>query len=208
MVKFDAEVTLESLAIPELKTIFSESSKAHRHLCPRQILGARLGLAGAAALGMDVPRSDKKMLVIVETDGCFVSGVQAATGCAVNRRTLRVEDLGKIAATLINIKTEEAIRVAPQHDVREKAWLYAPKEQKKRYFAMLHGYQLMPDTELVKIEKVKLERAVGSIISRAGVRVNCSVCAEEIINEREVLQDGKILCKTCAGERYYHVVSK
>lgn len=206
MLKFDAQVDLEQLAIPSLKAVFTESSKAHKHLCPRQILGARIGLAGAKALMMDVPRNDKKMLVIVETDGCFVSGVQAATGCAVNRRTLRVEDIGKIAATLINIKTEEAIRIAPQTDVREKAWHYAPKEASKRYYAMLHGYQLMPDSELLTLEPVKLERAVGSIISKAGMRVNCESCLEEIINEREVMRNGKVLCRSCAGEAYYRAV--
>lgn len=206
MLKFDAQLDLDQLAIPDLKAIFTESSKAHKHLCPRQILGARIGLAGAKALAMDVPRDDKKMLVIVETDGCFVSGVQAATGCAVTRRTLRVEDIGKIAATLINIETEDAVRVAPQTDVRQKAWDYAPKEASKRYYAMLHGYQLMPDNELLRLETVKLERAVGSIISKAGVRVNCETCLEEIINEREVLRNGKVLCKSCAGEAYYRAI--
>ena len=206
MVKFSDTVTLEQLAIPDLKEILAVSSQPHKHLCPRQILGARIALAGANALGMHVPRRDKKMLIIAETDGCFLSGLQAASGCAVNRRTMRIEDIGKIAACLINIKTEEAVRVAPQNDVRKKAWNYAPEDEKKRYYAMLYGYQLMPDTELLKIESVQLARSVGSIISKAGVRINCDGCGEEIINERERLQEGKVLCKTCAGDRYYQVL--
>lgn len=208
MVNFDDTLTVEHLAIPELAPILALSSAPHKHLCPRQILGARMGLAGARALAMDLPRSDKKLLVIVETDGCFVSGVQAATGCAVNRRTLRVEDIGKVAATFVNVKTEEAVRVAPQHDVREKAWTYAPKSEKKRYFAMLYGYQLMPDEELLRLEPVRLTHSVKSIISRAGVRINCSFCNEEIINEREVRRGDTVICQTCAGASYYLSLAK
>ena len=58
MVKFSDTVTLEQLAIPDLKEILAVSSQPHKHLCPRQILGARIALAGANALGMHVPRRD------------------------------------------------------------------------------------------------------------------------------------------------------
>lgn len=200
------EGSVERVMVPALKPILAAASAPHKHLCPRQILGVRIGLAGAGALGLSAPRDDKKMLVIAETDGCFVSGVQAATGCAVNRRTLRIEDIGKIAATLINVKTEEAVRVAPRSDVRERAWHYAPKET-KRYFAMLLGYQLMPDEELLKLEQVKLSRPVGAIVSRAGVRVTCASCSEEVINEREVRRGGAVLCQSCAGPAYYSVLA-
>ncbi|MBT7599955.1 MAG: formylmethanofuran dehydrogenase, partial [Anaerolineae bacterium] len=91
-----------------LEEILEESASRHKSLCPRQVLGSRVALAGAAAVNMDVPRDDKRLLVIVETDGCFVSGIETVTGCGVNHRTLRVEDYGKIAATFINVKTGEA----------------------------------------------------------------------------------------------------
>ncbi len=56
----------------------------------------------------------------------------------------------------------------------------------------------MPDDELLKIQPVHLNTPIKSIISRAGVRVNCETCGEEIINEREVILDGRILCQPCA----------
>lgn len=169
-----------------LQEILNESSARHRHLCPRQVLGARIGLAGTVALGLDLPRRDKRLLVILETDGCFADGVEVATGCTVGHRTLRVEDYGKIAATFVDVKTETAVRVAPQLDVRQKAPRYAP-EEKKKYFAQLVGYQRMPDAELLTLWPVRLTTAVKEIVSRAGVRTNCTVCGEEIINEREII---------------------
>ncbi len=188
-----------------LQTLLEISASRHTHLCPRQVIGVRLGLAGAEALGIDVPQKKKQLLTIVESDGCFADGVDVATGCTVGHRTLRVEDYGKIAATFIDTKSGRAVRVAPHLDVRQKAYEYAP-HQKKRYFAQLDGYQVMPIEELVFIEEVQLNTPISEIVSRAGVRVNCEICGEEIINEREVCQDDRMLCKGCCGSAYYQIV--
>lgn len=190
--------------MPDLQTLLDLSASRHSHLCPRQVIGVRLGLAGAETLGMEVPQTKKRLLTIVETDGCFADGVEVATGCTIGHRTLRVEDYGKIAATFIDTKLERAVRVAPHLDVRQKAYDFAP-HQEKRYFAQLDGYQAMPIDELVTIEEVQLSTPVSEIISRAGVRVNCEVCGEEIINQREIIRNGMPLCKSCAGTSYYRV---
>ncbi len=186
----------------ELQAILERSAERHRHLCPRQVLGARIGLAGAAALCLEVPRRDKRLLILVETDGCFADGIEAATGCSMGHRTLRLEDYGKIAATFVDVKSGRAVRVAPRPDVRERAWKYAPEET-RRYFAQLQGYQRMPDEELLVVEPVTLATPVEVIVSRPGVRVNCDRCGEEIINEREIRMDGQVLCRGCVGPAYY-----
>lgn len=185
-----------------LQEILAISSARHSHLCPRQVLGARLGLAGAAALRLDLPRTDKELLTIVETDGCFADGVEVATGCTVGHRTLRVEDYGKIGATLIHVPTERAVRVAPRLDVREQAYTYAPGER-RHYFAQLQAYQIMPDAALLTVQWVRLTTPVAQIVSRPIVRTNCQRCGEEIINEREVQREAQILCRSCAGGSYY-----
>ncbi len=185
-----------------LTTILEKSSAKHTHLCPRQVLGARIGLAGAAALGISLPLRGKRLLIILETDGCFADGVEAATGATMGHRTLRLEDYGKIAATFIDVKTGTAVRVAPQPDIRQKAPQYAP-EEKKHYFAQLIGYQRMPDNELLTFQRVALSTPVENLVSRAGIRVNCAICGEEIINEREHIQNDQPLCHACAGPAYY-----
>jgi formylmethanofuran dehydrogenase subunit E len=185
-----------------LEEVLALSSSWHKHLCPRQVLGARMALAATAVLNLDIPRSDKRLLVIVETDGCFADGIAAATGCTMGHRTMRLADYGKIAATFVDVKTNTAVRLAPQPNIRDKAPQYAPSEQ-KRYYAQLHGYQRMPDAELLTIQTVTLNTPIQQIVSRAGVRVNCALCGEEIVNEREVLQDGQWVCQACAGSAYY-----
>ncbi|HZY41747.1 MAG TPA: FmdE family protein, partial [Anaerolineae bacterium] len=76
--------------MPTLKELLQQSAAMHQHLCPRQVLGARLGLLAGFELGLTVPQSDKRLLAIVETDGCFADGIAVATGCTVGHRTLRV----------------------------------------------------------------------------------------------------------------------
>jgi formylmethanofuran dehydrogenase subunit E len=186
----------------DLSTLLKHSAADHDHLCPRQVLGVRMGLAGLAKLGLQAPVTAKTALIIIETSGCFADGIRSATGATVGHRTLRVEDLGKIAATFSDLKQGVSLRLAPKAGVRSRAQAYAPEES-KRYFAQLKGYQLMPDEELFTFQQVELRIPAQLIISRQNAMAICSVCGEEIINERDVLVDGKVLCRTCAGEGYY-----
>jgi len=77
----------------DLAQLLAATAARHSHLCPRQALGVRIGLAGAAALGLDLPRRNKRLLAILETDGCFADGIEVATGCTVGHRTLRIEEI-------------------------------------------------------------------------------------------------------------------
>ena len=185
-----------------LELLFRKSSISHTHLCPRQILGVRIGLAGMNALGFSEIPVKKPLLIITETDGCFVDGLTAATACTVGHRTLRVEDYGKVAATFVDVQTGRAVRVVPQPDIRERAYAYAPGEL-RRYFAQMRAYQVMPNDELLIVQEVVLSTPIRQIISRPGVRVNCDSCGEEIINNREILRDGLTLCRACNGDSYF-----
>lgn len=186
-----------------IQPILDISSRNHSHLCPRQILGVRIGLAGMSALGFNEQPADKRLLVILETDGCFADGLSAATGCSVGHRTLRVEDFGKAAAIFVDGKTGRAVRLAPVLDIRQRAYVYAPNET-RHYFAQMQAYQIMPDDKLFTVQEVILNTPIEQIVSRPGLRVDCDVCGEEIMNEREVHREGLTLCRTCAGMSYYH----
>ena len=186
-----------------LDSILNESAKRHKHLCPRQVLGARMGLLAADLLGIELPRIDKRLLVISEADGCFVDGLIVATGCRVGSRTLRLLDFGKVAATFVDTYTEETIRIVPRREARLVSSGHAP-DSSSNWESMLLGYQVMPVTELFVVQQVKLKMSLSEIISRPGRKSICEVCGEEIMNGREVLNNGVVLCRTCAGDGYYH----
>lgn len=210
MVRFMRAVTktdVPSSALMDL--LLKESAARHRHLCPRQVLGVRLGLHGMQALGLIdagyLPRYDnqnKRLLTIVETDGCGSDGISVATDCSVGHRTLRLMDYGKVAATLVDTLTKRAVRVSPLPGARQLAPSYAP-EAASRWHAYLQAYAVIPDQLLILAQEVTLTRTLAEILSRPEARVLCDQCGEEILNEREVRHNGRILCLSCAGDSYY-----
>ncbi len=154
------------------------------------------------ALGLELPQSDKRLYAIVETDGCASDGIAVATNCWVGRRTMRVEDYGKVAAAFADTLTGQTIRIAPRFDARDRAFQHAP-EARSRWEAMLLGYQRMPSNELLVVQHVVLKTPVEQLISHAGERIVCDRCGEEILNQREIVREGVRLCRWCAGDSYY-----
>jgi formylmethanofuran dehydrogenase subunit E len=185
-----------------LQELLETSAALHRHVCPRQVLGVRMGMWAGELLELELPQRDKRLLTIVETDGCFSDGVAVATNCWVGRRTLRVEDYGKVAATFIDTQTGRAVRIAPHPQARQLVPKYALTAD-SRWETMLLGYQRMSCTELFVMQPVRLMASIEEIISHADHRVHCDRCGEEILNEREVGQAGLTLCRACAHGAYY-----
>lgn len=185
-----------------LEAVLEATAALHAHLCPKQVLGARMGLQAAALIGVEVPQRDKRLLVIMETDGCVADGVAVATGCSIGHRTLRVEDFGKVAATFVDTLSERALRILPHPEARSRAAAYA-ENAPNRWKAQLLGYQRMPDELLLCWQEVRLIASVATLVSRPHVRSMCGSCGEEIINEREIARDGVVLCRACAGYAYY-----
>ena len=189
-----------------LDEILKESARRHNHLCPRQVLGARMSLYAGELLGLELPRADKRLLVTSETDGCAVDGIIAATHCRAGSRTLRILDHGKVAATFTDTCTETSLRIVPLREARIAAHEYAP-QARNRWEAMLNAYQVMPNEKLFSVQYVQLNLSLAEIISRPGKKAVCESCDEEIINGREVIKDGMTICRACAGDGYYSVSS-
>jgi formylmethanofuran dehydrogenase subunit E len=93
----------------------------------------------------------------------------------------------------------------PQPHARELAWEYAPSARNK-WEAQLAGYQHIPDELLFHWQCVELAIPVQQIVGQAGKRVVCEICGEEIINQREVVREGTVMCKSCAGNSYFRRV--
>ena len=68
---------------------------------------------------------------------------------------------------------------------------------------MLDAYQHLPIQDLFCWRTVHLAVDLKALISSHGVRVNCAICGEEILNEREMTIDGQPVCRACSGDAYY-----
>lgn len=189
-------------ANPKLGEMLAQVAAMHKHLCPRQVLGVRMGLYAGELLGLEVPQTDKRLLAFVESDGCFADGVAVATGCTLGHRTMRLVDYGKVAVTVADTKTGRAVRLAPEADVRKRAAIITPNAP-NRWTGQLEGYQRIVSEELITVQEVELNLDVKAIVGKPGIRVNCAECGEEILNQREVTRDARVLCRSCAGESYW-----
>ena len=71
------------LAIHErcVDDLVREAVAFHGRLCPGQVLGVRMAVAGCQALGFDHPRqAGQRLVVLVEIDRCLTDAIQAVTG--------------------------------------------------------------------------------------------------------------------------------
>jgi formylmethanofuran dehydrogenase subunit E len=182
-----------------------DAEQAHGHLCAGQVLGVRLAMLGLARLGID-PRgksADRKRLVtFVEIDRCATDAVAVVTGCRLGKRALKFRDWGKVAATFVDVSTGRAIRVAAKESSKILARQMHPELENKNQQQML-AYREIADDDLFTTQWVKVELPPEEFPGYKGERIVCAACGEGINFRREVRRKGKVLCRACAGERYY-----
>ncbi len=67
----------------------------------------------------------------------------------------------------------------------------------------MRAYREMPDHELFETQWVRVSVAPEDLPGYKAPRAVCAQCGEGISFRREVIRDGRTLCRACAGERYY-----
>jgi formylmethanofuran dehydrogenase subunit E len=181
-----------------------DAEQAHGHLCAGQVLGVRLAMLGLQKLGIDDPRGkDRKRLVtFVEIDRCATDAVAVVTGCRLGKRALKFRDWGKVAATFVDVSNGKAIRIAAKESSKSLARQMHPEIADKNQQQML-AYREITDDDLFTVQWVKVELPPEEFPGYKGERIVCEVCCEGINFKREVRQNGKLLCRGCAGEQYY-----
>ncbi|MDH3359700.1 MAG: FmdE family protein [Desulfobulbaceae bacterium] len=188
------------------EVLLERSTKIHGHICAGQVIGVRLSMLGLKAIGIDDTKAQRKeFYVLVEIDRCATDAIQSVTGCSLGKRSMKWLDYGIMAATFVNIKTNKAVRITALEEARETSKNYAPEIEDK-YKRQLEAYRIMPDEELFKIQQVKVAIPNADMPGRPMQRVQCEACGDWVQDCREVLQDGKTLCRPCADGRYYEVL--
>jgi formylmethanofuran dehydrogenase subunit E len=181
-----------------------EAEQAHGHLCAGQVLGVRLAMLGLEKLGIEDPRGkDRKRLVtFVEIDRCATDAIAVVTGCRLGKRALKFRDWGKMAATFVDVSTGKAIRIAANESSKALARAMHPEIESKNQQQML-AYREIREDDLFTTQWVKVELPAEEFPGYKGERIVCAECGEGINFRREVLRDGRVLCRACAGEKYY-----
>jgi formylmethanofuran dehydrogenase subunit E len=175
---------------------------AHGHICAGQVLGVRLAMLGMKELGIDDPIADRKRLMtFVEIDRCVTDAVALVANCRLGKRALKFRDWGKVAATFCDLQTGRAVRIAAKESSKQAARELFPDLPREE--GQQKAYAQLPDEVLFSKEWVKVELQPEDLPGFKGPRIVCAQCGEGINFKREVVQNGRILCRACAGEKYY-----
>jgi formylmethanofuran dehydrogenase subunit E len=160
-------------------------------------------MLGLKRIGVDDPdKQGKRLITFVEVDRCATDAVAVVTGCRLGRRTLKFFDFGKVAATFLNLETNQAVRVVARDDAREKARAMFP-QLGDAHRQQLEAYKVMEDAELFLVEQVVVNLPPEDSPGRPRSRVACDICGEGINDGRERRVQGRVLCRSCAGESYF-----
>jgi formylmethanofuran dehydrogenase subunit E len=167
--------------------------------CPGLLLGTRLALAGARSLDVAVPDRAKRLQVLLETDGCAADALQAVTGCRLGQRSLRLLDYGKLAATFMDRRCGDAVRVSVRAEVN--AHLARRYGSDGAPEAPLAAYMTAPPEELFVTRRVR-SLALPDFARTQHGRVQCTACGEEVARGRAVDVSGRPFCRPCASGQF------
>jgi formylmethanofuran dehydrogenase subunit E len=187
------------------EVLLESSAEAHGHLCPGQVVGVRMAMLGCRLIGLDEPRRHdqiKKLIVYVEMDRCTADAVAHVTGVKLGRRSLKFMDYGIMAASFVNLETGKAFRVVSTEEARDLAEVYAP-EIAAKHQQQLAAYKRMPDSVLFRVQQVKVNIDDCDMPGPTRYKIPCSRCGQVVRDQREVIQDGAVLCKPCAQDSYF-----
>lgn len=189
----------------QLGELLDECQRLHGHICPGQLLGARMAVLGCHLIGVAEPRGAdrKKLIVWVEIDRCMADAIGAVTGVRLGKRSLKFLDYGKVAATFFNTETGDAVRIVAREASRALADARHPEIKNKKE-RQLRTYEEATDDELFNIAPVAVAYSELDAPGHPRSRILCARCGEGINDGREVQDgEGSALCRPCAFGAYY-----
>ncbi|MGH9657864.1 MAG: FmdE family protein, partial [Bryobacteraceae bacterium] len=145
------------------------------------------------------------LVTFVEIDRCATDAIPIVTGCRMGKRALKFRDFGKVAATFCDLKEDRAVRIVARESARQRARELHPEIAAKNEQQMA-AYREMTDDELFERQWVRVRIGPEDLPGYKGERVACAGCGEAVSFRREVVCDGRTLCRACAGERYYELL--
>jgi len=181
----------------DFNILLSKAKDFHGDLCAGIVLGTRMTMIGMRELGLNPMEQNRNLIVYVEIDRCIADAIQAITGCSLGHRSLKYRPYGKFAATYINIKASDAVRVSVVEKKRTDKT--GPEAMKEAVKILLEA----PEADLFRIKKVQVDIPDGDMPGMPKRRARCSRCNEMIVDDKEVTVDGVVLCGNCAHGSYY-----
>lgn len=162
----------------------------HGHLCMGQILGVRLAVKGLELIG---PVDRKQLIVFMENDRCIADAIQIVTGTRLGRRSAKLVNYGKMAASFLDLGSGKAWRVnvgqVPAHDPQDKA--------------TLRTILRVADEPLLQWCRVEISLRPEELPGKPKRIVPCVRCGERVMDGRDIEGPEGPLCHSCSAPGYY-----
>lgn len=183
----------------DYETLVAGAEKFHGGICNGIKTGTRMTMSGLERIGIVDPKGAdrKKLMVFVEIDRCCTDAIMALTGCRPGKRTMKIREYGKMAATFINLETEKAVRVSVKAEKGTDAGKTDPPDM-----------ATAPEKMLFDIVDVKVFMAFEEMPGKSMRRTICDCCGEYVLDGRELEREDGNFCRPCTEkENYYSVVA-
>lgn len=178
-----------------LKHYLEKAEAYHGHICSGQVLGIRMALLGLKLLDL-TPGDDLRDLVIfLETDRCVADAAYVVTGVTVGRRRVKMFSYGKTAMSFLDLKNGRAFRVIVKTSDRPPH--SAPKAEQIAF------WEQYADEDAFSWQEVRIELPDGELPGPPVSVLACQSCGEDVLDRKEVVKDGRVLCRACAEGAYY-----
>lgn len=198
------------------EALLRRAGTVHGHYCPSLAAGVMAGVHAMRELSA-TSAGTENLLAVVETNSCFVDGVQFVTGCTVGNGALIYRDVGKTAMTLVS-------REAPDDGVRIRVTEPEPVANRDHPEASEPFETVAADRTGTPGDRERLgerrREAAFDLIDRpvsdlcaveTGVTVDlpdeapayedatCADCGESVAAQKTVERDGVPCCRDCTG---------
>ncbi len=187
---------MEPLDLDNYDAMLKIAGEFHGDICAGIRVGTRMAMCGLKRVGILDPKGAdrKKIIVFVEIDRCTTDAIMALTGCRPGKRSMKIFDYGKMAATFHNLETHQSVRVAMR-----------PKRQQGS--GEMPDFGVVADEELFFIQDVEVSLRPEDLPGKPLRRCTCAKCGGNVMDGREVDANGETLCKPCAEGRDYYRLS-
>lgn len=197
------------------EALLLRAGEIHGHFCPYLALGVMAGVHAMRELGA-TSEGMEDLMAVVETNSCFLDGVQLVTGCTVGNNALVYRDVGKTTMTLVSREnSDDGVRIHVKE--REKIIERQYPEASALFETVIADREGTPEARERLTEHWRevafdlIGRPIADLCDiETGVSVDlpdeapiyedalCAECGESVMAPKMVERDGYAVCRDCA----------
>ncbi len=175
-----------------------EAEAFHGHLCAGMYTGVKMALYAQTLLSLPA-YPDRDLIVVAEIDRCLTDAVMSVTGCRVGRRTMKIRDWGRFAASFVRLPDGQGVRLAQRDGTYSQiaARLTAAGIDLHDRDQAAPVFLAFPLEEHFAVRPVTIAFGPDDIPGKPKSKVNCASCGETVMDGRHLMIDGRPLCRPC-----------